>query len=186
MGKPEGYRKAIRLVELADRFGLPVVTLVDTSGAFPGIQAEERGQAEAIARSTEACLNAGVPVIAAIVGEGGSGGAVALAAGNRVIMFEHAVYSVISPEGCASILWRTSDRAPDAAEAMKVTAQDLKALGVIDTIVAEPLGGAHRAPQVAIASLGDALEKALKDLSSLSSADLRQARRAKFLKMGRL
>ena len=186
MGKPEGYRKAIRLVELADRFGLPVVTLVDTSGAFPGIQAEERGQAEAIARSTEACLNAGVPVIAAIVGEGGSGGAVALAAGNRVIMFEHAVYSVISPEGCASILWRTSDRAPDAAEAMKVTAQDLKALGVIDTIVAEPLGGAHRAPQVAIASLGDALEKALKDLSSLSAADLRQTRRAKFLKMGRL
>ncbi len=186
MGKPEGYRKAIRLVELADRFGLPVVTLVDTSGAFPGIQAEERGQAEAIARSTEACLAAGVPVIAAIVGEGGSGGAVALAAGNRVLMFEHAVYSVISPEGCASILWRTSDRAPDAAEAMKVTAQDLKALGVIDTIVAEPLGGAHRAPQVAIASLGDALDKALKDLSPLSATDLRQSRRAKFLKMGRL
>ncbi|KQR84019.1 acetyl-CoA carboxylase carboxyltransferase subunit alpha [Sphingomonas sp. Leaf343] len=186
MGKPEGYRKAIRLVELADRFGLPVVTLVDTSGAFPGIQAEERGQAEAIARSTEACLAAGVPVIAAIVGEGGSGGAVALAAGNRVLMFEHAVYSVISPEGCASILWRTSDRAPDAAEAMKVTAQDLKALGVIDTIVAEPLGGAHRAPQVAIAALGDALDKALKDLSPLSATDLRQSRRAKFLKMGRL
>ena len=125
MGKPEGYRKAIRLVELASRFGLPVVTLVDTSGAFPGIQAEERGQAEAIARSTEACLNAGVPVISAIVGEGGSGGAIALAAGNRVLMFEHAVYSVISPEGCASILWRTADKAPDAAEAMRVTAQDL-------------------------------------------------------------
>ena len=161
MGKPEGYRKAIRLVELADRFGLPVVTLVDTSGAFPGIQAEERGQAEAIARSTEACLRAGVPVVAAIVGEGGSGGAVALAAGNRVLMFEHAVYSVISPEGCASILWRTADKAAEAAEAMKVTAQDLKGLGVIDTIVPEPLGGAHRDPAAAIAALGDAIDEAL-------------------------
>ncbi len=186
MGKPEGYRKAIRLIELADRFNLPVVTLVDTSGAFPGIQAEERGQAEAIARSTEACLAAGVPVIAAIVGEGGSGGAVALAAGNRVLMFEHAVYSVISPEGCASILWRTADRAADAAEAMRVTAQDLKALGVIDTIVSEPLGGAHRAPAPAIAALGDALDRALIDLSPLSARELREERRAKFLKMGRL
>ncbi|GAA3721886.1 acetyl-CoA carboxylase carboxyltransferase subunit alpha [Sphingomonas cynarae] len=186
MGKPEGYRKAIRLVELADRFGLPVVTLVDTSGAFPGIQAEERGQAEAIARSTEACLAAGVPVIAAVVGEGGSGGAIALAAGNRVIMFEHAVYSVISPEGCASILWRTADRAPDAAEAMRVTAQDLKSLGVIDTIVPEPLGGAHRVPVTAIAALGDAIEVALADLTPLSAQQLRSERRAKFLKMGRL
>jgi acetyl-CoA carboxylase carboxyl transferase subunit alpha len=186
MGKPEGYRKAIRLVELADRFGLPVVTLVDTSGAFPGIQAEERGQAEAIARSTEACLAAGVPVIAAIVGEGGSGGAVALAAGNRVLMFEHAVYSVISPEGCASILWRTADKAPDAAEAMKVTAQDLKALGIIDEIVPEPLGGAHRAPATAIAALGDVVERSLADLAPLSAQELRGERRAKFLKMGRL
>ena len=186
MGKPEGYRKAIRLIELADRFGLPVVTLVDTSGAFPGIQAEERGQAEAIARSTEACLNAGVPVVAAIVGEGGSGGAVALAAGNRVLMFEHAVYSVISPEGCASILWRTADRAADAAEAMRVTAQDLKSLGIIDDIVPEPLGGAHRAPTTAIETLGDALDGSLKSLSGLSAQDLRAERRAKFLKMGRL
>ncbi|WP_242095338.1 MULTISPECIES: acetyl-CoA carboxylase carboxyltransferase subunit alpha [unclassified Sphingomonas] len=186
MGKPEGYRKAIRLVALADRFGLPIVTLVDTSGAFPGIQAEERGQAEAIARSTEACLNAGVPVVAAIVGEGGSGGAVALAAGNRVLMFEHAVYSVISPEGCASILWRTADKAPEAAEAMRVTAQDLKAFGVIDTIVPEPLGGAHRAPAAAIASLGAALSATLGELSGQSAQQLRQGRREKFLAMGRL
>lgn len=186
MGKPEGYRKAIRLVELANRFGLPVVTLVDTSGAFPGIQAEERGQAEAIARSTEACLAAGVPVVAAIVGEGGSGGAVALAAGNRVIMFEHAVYSVISPEGCASILWRTADKAPDAAEAMKVTAQDLKGLGVIDTIVPEPLGGAHRDAAAAIAALGDAIAAALSQLAGLDAAALRSDRRRKFLAMGRL
>nr|WP_317892072.1 acetyl-CoA carboxylase carboxyltransferase subunit alpha [uncultured Sphingomonas sp.] len=185
MGKPEGYRKAIRLMQLADRFGLPVVTLVDTSGAFPGIQAEERGQAEAIARSTEASLALGVPMVAAILGEGGSGGAVALAAGNRVLMMEHAVYSVISPEGCASILWRTADRAPDAAEAMKVTAQDLQALGVIDTIVAEPLGGAHRDPAAAIASLGAALTGALGELDGLSGEHLRRERRAKFLNMGR-
>ena len=186
MGKPEGYRKAIRLVELADRFGLPIVTLVDTSGAFPGIQAEERGQAEAIARSTEACLAAGVPVVAAIVGEGGSGGAVALAAGNRVLMFEHAVYSVISPEGCASILWRTADKAADAAEAMKVTAQHLNELGVIDTIVPEPLGGAHRDPAAAIAALGDAIAGSLSGLDGLDPAALRADRRAKFLAMGRL
>ncbi|WP_066821854.1 acetyl-CoA carboxylase carboxyltransferase subunit alpha [Sphingomonas mali] len=186
MGKPEGYRKAIRLMELADRFGLPVLTLVDTSGAFPGVQAEERGQAEAIARSTEACLKLGVPMIAAVVGEGGSGGAIALAAGNRVLMFEHAVYSVISPEGCASILWRTADKAPDAAEAMKVTAQDLKALGVIDTIVSEPLGGAHRDPDKAIAALGDAMEDALSGLHNLGPDDLRRDRRDKFLAMGRL
>ena len=186
MGKPEGYRKAIRLIELADRFGLPIVTLVDTSGAFPGIQAEERGQAEAIARSTEACLNAGVPIVAAIVGEGGSGGAVALAAGNRVLMFEHAVYSVISPEGCASILWRTADKAPEAAEAMRITAQDLKSFGVIDDIVTEPLGGAHRDRATAVESLGNALSSALADLALQAPADLRKDRQAKFLKMGRL
>ena len=185
MGKPEGYRKAIRLVELADRFGLPVITLVDTSGAFPGVQAEERGQAEAIARSTEACLNLGVPLVASILGEGGSGGAVALAAGNRVLMMEHAVYSVISPEGCASILWRTADRAADAAEAMKVTAQHLLALGVIDTIVPEPLGGAHRDAKRAIDSLGDAIEAALGGLVGRGADQLRRDRREKFLAMGR-
>lgn len=186
MGKPEGYRKAIRLMELADRFGLPVVTLVDTSGAFPGVQAEERGQAEAIARSTETCLSLGVPLISAIVGEGGSGGAIALAAGNRVLMLEHSVYAVISPEGCASILWRTADKAADAAEAMKVTAQDLKALGVIDTIVPEPLGGAHRDPALAINTLGDAISEALSALGDLGPAALKQSRREKFLAMGRL
>jgi acetyl-CoA carboxylase carboxyl transferase subunit alpha len=185
MGKPEGYRKAIRLMKLADRFGLPVITLVDTSGAFPGVQAEERGQAEAIARSTEACLELGVPLIAAIVGEGGSGGAVALATGNVVIMFEHAVYSVISPEGCASILWRTADKAPEAAEAMKVTAQDLKGLGVIDTIVTEPLGGAHRDAAAAIASLGEALATALAEFDGRQPDAVRAARRKKFLDIGR-
>ncbi|MDJ0277771.1 acetyl-CoA carboxylase carboxyltransferase subunit alpha [Sphingomonas sp. 2R-10] len=186
MGKPEGYRKAIRLMQLADRFALPVVTLVDTSGAFPGIQAEERGQAEAIARSTEAALNLGVPMVSAILGEGGSGGAIALAAGNRVLMMEHAVYSVISPEGCASILWRTADKAPEAAEAMRVTAQDLKTLGVIDRIVAEPLGAAHRDPAAAIAALGDAIDGELTELAAQDAAGLRQARRKKFLAMGRL
>ncbi|WP_066717287.1 acetyl-CoA carboxylase carboxyltransferase subunit alpha [Sphingomonas pituitosa] len=186
MGKPEGYRKAIRLMKLADRFGIPVITLVDTSGAFPGVQAEERGQAEAIARSTEACLALGVPLVASILGEGGSGGAVALAAGNQVLMMEHAVYSVISPEGCASILWRTADKAADAAEAMKVTAQHLKELKVIDGIVPEPMGGAHRAPGQAVQALGDAIEKALEGLSGMSPESLRQARRAKFLAMGRI
>lgn len=184
MGKPEGYRKAIRLMELADRFGLPVVTLVDTSGAFPGVQAEERGQAEAIARSTEKCLELGVPMIACIVGEGGSGGAVALAAAERVLMFEHAVYSVISPEGCASILWRTSDRASDAAQAMKMTANDLKSLGVIDRIVPEPVGGAHRDPGLASANLGFAIGEELDALSAYSALELRQRRRMKFLAMG--
>ena len=184
MGKPEGYRKAIRLMQLADRFGLPVVTLVDTSGAFPGVQAEERGQAEAIARSTEQCLALGVPMVAAVVGEGGSGGAIALAAANRVLMFEHAVYSVISPEGCASILWRTADQAPTAAEAMKITAQDLKALGVIDGIVPEPVGGAHRNPGEAIDTLGRAIGEALDELAPLDRDALRADRRAKFLKMG--
>jgi len=184
MAKPEGYRKAIRLMELADRFRLPVVTLVDTSGAFPGVQAEERGQAEAIARSTEACLALGVPIVTAVVGEGGSGGAVALAAANRVLMFEHAVYSVISPEGCASILWRTADKAPDAAEAMKITAADLKRLGVVDRIVTEPVGGAHRDPAAAIAALGTALGEELDALSSLSAEAVREARREKFLTIG--
>jgi acetyl-CoA carboxylase carboxyl transferase subunit alpha len=184
MAKPEGYRKAIRLMQLADRFGLPVVTLVDTSGAFPGVQAEERGQAEAIARSTEQCLALGVPLVAAVVGEGGSGGAIALAAANRVLMFEHSVYSVISPEGCASILWRTSEKAADAAEAMKVTAQDLKQLGVIDRIVAEPLGGAHRSPAEAIAALGTAIGEELAELAAASPAELRSQRRAKYLAIG--
>ena len=186
MGKPEGYRKAIRLMQLADRFGLAVVTLVDTSGAFPGVQAEERGQAEAIARATEQCLSLGVPIVAAIVGEGGSGGAVALAAADRVLMFEHAVYSVISPEGCASILWRTAERAPDAAEAMRITAQDLKALGVIDSIVPEPLGGAQRDPAGAIKTLGAALGRELDALAGRDPATLRRDRRAKFLAMGRV
>src|SRR6185369_15934003 len=184
MAKPEGYRKAIRLMELADRFKLPVVTLVDTSGAFPGIQAEERGQAEAIARSTECCLALGVPVIAAVVGEGGSGGAVALAAANRVLMFEHAVYSVISPEGCASILWRTADKASDAAEAMKITASDLQALGVVDRIVEEPLGGAHRDPEAAIGKLKEALIEELDGCSALGPKELLAQRRAKFLAVG--
>jgi acetyl-CoA carboxylase carboxyl transferase subunit alpha len=184
MGKPEGYRKAIRLMELADRFGLPVVTLVDTSGAFPGVQAEERGQAEAIARSTEKCLSLGVPMIACIVGEGGSGGAVALAAAERVLMFEHAVYSVISPEGCASILWRTSDKAADAAQAMKMTANDLKALGVIDRIITEPVGGAHRDIALASARLGHAITEEIDALALFSAADLISRRREKFLAMG--
>ncbi len=184
MGKPEGYRKAIRLMDLADRFGLPVVTLVDTSGAFPGVQAEERGQAEAIARSTERCLQLGVPMVACIVGEGGSGGAVALAAADRILMFEHAVYSVISPEGCASILWRTNDRAADAAQAMKMTAADLKALGVIDAIVAEPTGGAHRDHAAASAALGKAINDALGELDGLSRGEIKRRRQAKFLAMG--
>ncbi len=184
MAKPEGYRKAIRLMELADRFGLPVVSLVDTSGAFPGIQAEERGQAEAIARSTETCLGLRVPLVTAVVGEGGSGGAVALAAANRVLMFEHAVYSVISPEGCASILWRTGEKAPEAAEAMKITAQDLKRLGVIDRIVAEPVGGAHRDRAAAISELGKVLSEELADLANMPRDALREARRAKFLAIG--
>ncbi len=184
MGKPEGYRKAIRLMEMASRFGLPVVTLVDTSGAFPGIEAEERGQAEAIARATEACLALGVPMVAVIVGEGGSGGAVALASANRVLMFEHAVYSVISPEGCASILWRTSDKAADAAQAMKVTAQDLKRLNVIDRIVKEPIGGAHRDPAAAARMLGTALAEELDALAGKSAQQLIAAREQRFLAIG--
>ena len=184
MAKPEGYRKAIRLMQLADRFGVPVVSLVDTSGAFPGVQAEERGQAEAIARSTEQCLALKVPMIAAVVGEGGSGGAIALAAANRVLMFEHAVYSVISPEGCASILWRTADKAADAAEAMRVTAQQLAELGVIDRIVPEPVGGAHRDPATAIAALKAAVIEELDGCEKMSSETLLQQRREKFLSLG--
>jgi acetyl-CoA carboxylase carboxyl transferase subunit alpha len=184
MAKPEGYRKAVRLMQLADRFGLPVVTLVDTAGAFPGVQAEERGQAEAIARSTEACLKLKVPMVAAIVGEGGSGGAIAIAAANRVLMLEHSVYAVISPEGCASILWRTAEKAADAAEAMRVTAQDLKQLGVVDRIVPEPVGGAHRAPSDAIATLGRALEEELDALGKESGDALRSQRREKYLSIG--
>lgn len=184
MGKPEGYRKAIRLMEMAGRFGLPVVTLVDTSGAFPGVEAEERGQAEAIARSTEACLALGVPMVASIVGEGGSGGAVALASAERVLMFEHAVYSVISPEGCASILWRTSEKAADAAEAMKVTAQDLLSLGVIDRIVREPVGGAHRDPVAACAALGKAISEEIDGLVGKPADVLRNLRAERFLRIG--
>ena len=184
MAKPEGYRKAIRLMQLADRFGLPVVSLVDTSGAFPGIQAEERGQAEAIARSTEQCLALGVPMIAAIVGEGGSGGAIAVAAANKVLMFEHAVYSVISPEGCASILWRTGDKAAEAAEAMKVTAADLQRLGVVDRVIPEPMGGAHRDPAAAITALGMAIGEELDKLAGKKPATIRASRRDKFLAIG--
>ncbi|MGA9580454.1 MAG: acetyl-CoA carboxylase carboxyltransferase subunit alpha [Allosphingosinicella sp.] len=184
MAKPEGYRKAIRLMELADRFSIPVVSLVDTPGAFPGVQAEERGQAEAIARSTEACLALAVPMVAAIVGEGGSGGAIAIAAANRVLMLEHSVYAVISPEGCASILWRTAEKAADAAEAMRVTAQDLKALGVVDRIVPEPVGGAHRSPAAAMAALGEAVAEELETLAALSGAEVRTHRRTKFLEIG--
>lgn len=181
MARPEGYRKAIRLMQMADRFNLPVVTLVDTPGAYPGVGAEERGQAEAIARSTQACLDLGVPMISIIVGEGGSGGAVALAAGNRVLMMEHSVYSVISPEGCASILWRTADKAKDAATALKITAQDLKQLGVIDEIISEPVGGAHRDPQVAMKNVGDVIDKHLSELRGQSADALRDSRAEKFL-----
>jgi acetyl-CoA carboxylase carboxyl transferase subunit alpha len=184
MGKPEGYRKAIRLMELAGRFGLPVVTLVDTSGAFPGVEAEERGQAEAIARSTEACLALPVPMVAVIVGEGGSGGAVALASAERVLMLEHAVYSVISPEGCASILWRTAEKAADAAEAMKVTAQDLLGLKVIDRIVPEPVGGAHRDKVGACKALAKALGEELDALAKVPAKQIIAKREERFLAIG--
>jgi acetyl-CoA carboxylase carboxyl transferase subunit alpha len=186
MAKPEGYRKAIRLMDLADRFNLPVITLVDTPGAFPGIDAEERGQAEAIARSTEKCLSLGVPLIALIVGEGGSGGAVALAAANRVLMMEHAVYSVISPEGCASILWRSAHNVADAAQAMKITASELLRLNVIDQIIYEPTGGAHRDPGLAISRIGAALSSEISSLASLTQEQLRTDRRNKFLRMGQV
>jgi acetyl-CoA carboxylase carboxyl transferase subunit alpha len=184
--RPEGYRKARRLMELAGRFGLPILTFVDTKGAYPGIDAEARGQAEAIARGIEACLSAPVPLVATIIGEGGSGGAIALAAGNHVLMMEHAIYSVISPEGCASILWRDSTQAPLAAEAMRITAQDLKRLGLIDDIVPEPIGGAHREPETAITVLGDAIAQALAPLKGMTPESLKSRRREKFLAMGRL
>ena len=183
--RPEGYRKARRLIELAGRFSLPVLSFVDTSGAFPGIDAEARGQAEAIARSIEACLEAPVPLIATIIGEGGSGGAIALAAGDRVLMLEHAVYSVISPEGCATILWRDAAQAPTAAEALRLTAEDLKRLGLVDAVIAEPLGGAHRASEAAIGSVGDAVAAELAEVSGLDGPALKSRRRQKFLDMGR-
>jgi acetyl-CoA carboxylase carboxyl transferase subunit alpha len=186
MAKPEGYRKAQRLMKLADRFNLPVITLVDTAGAYPGVGAEERGQAEAIARSIDTCLNLHVPLISVVIGEGGSGGAVALAAANKVLMLEHSVYSVISPEGCASILWRSPEQSKEAAEALKLTSDDLLQLGVIDAIVPEPLGGAHRDTAVAVASVGDAIEKELAALRPIPGAELRKARREKFLAMGQV
>lgn len=185
MARPEGYRKAVRLMEMADRFGIPVLSLVDTAGAYPGIGAEERGQAEAIARSTDACLNLGVPNVAVILGEGGSGGAIAIATANRVLMLEHAVYSVISPEGAASILWRDAAKAQEAATNLKITAQDLAKFGVIDTILKEPSGGAHRDPDAMISRTGDAIAQAFNDLRSLDTAAIRQQRRQKFLNIGR-
>ncbi|AXV16546.1 acetyl-CoA carboxylase carboxyl transferase subunit alpha [Neorhizobium sp. SOG26] len=183
--RPEGYRKAIRIMEMADRFHLPVISLIDTAGAYPGVGAEERGQAEAIARSTEMCLGIKVPMVSVVIGEGGSGGAIAIATGNRVYMLEHSIYSVISPEGAASILWRDSTRAREAATNMKITAEDLKALGIIDDIIPEPVGGAHRDPATVIAATGKVVESALKDLSSLSGEEVRAARRQKFLDIGR-
>lgn len=185
MARPEGYRKARRLMELAEQFHLPLITFIDTNGAWPGIDAEERGQAEAIARSTEACLKVQVPLISIVIGEGGSGGAIALGAANTVMMMEHAVYSVISPEGCASILWRSAEKAPEAAEAQRITAQDLYKLAVIDQIIAEPIGGAHRHPEIAIRSAGEALDQALISLSAHEGRKLVQMRRDKFLKMGK-
>lgn len=183
--RPEGYRKAIRVMEMADRFGLPVITLIDTAGAYPGIGAEERGQAEAIARSTEMCLNLRVPIVSIVLGEGGSGGAIAIATGNRVFMLEHAIYSVISPEGAASILWRDSTRAKEAATNMKITAEDLKGLGVIDGIIPEPVGGAHRDPQAVIKAAGDVIAANLAELSPRPGDQLRSERRQKFLNIGR-
>ncbi|MEL6968087.1 MAG: acetyl-CoA carboxylase carboxyltransferase subunit alpha [Pseudomonadota bacterium] len=185
MARPEGYRKAVRIMQLAERFGLPILSLVDTAGAYPGIGAEERGQAEAIARSTEACLNLKVPLISVIIGEGGSGGAIAIAAASRVYMLEHSIYSVISPEGAASILWRDSTRAKEAATSMKITAQDLQRLGVIDGVIAEPVGGAHRDPGVTIQKTGDVLEQAVDELAQKSADEIVSERREKFLAIGR-
>jgi acetyl-CoA carboxylase carboxyl transferase subunit alpha len=186
MATPEGYRKAVRLMRLAERFDLPVITLVDTAGAYPGVGGEERGQAEAIARSTDCCLSLAVPLIAVIIGEGGSGGAVALATGNRVLMLEHAVYSVISPEAGASILWRSSDKAQDMATALKITAQNLHQLGVVDRILPEPVGGAHRERAQIIKETGDAIEEELRGLERLDGVMLKRLRREKFLAMGRV
>jgi len=183
MARPEGYRKARRLMELADRFGLPVLSLVDTSGAYPGVGAEERGQAEAIAQCIDACLSIRVPLISAVIGEGGSGGAIAIAAGDHVIMLEHSIYSVISPEGCASILWRSAEKNQTAAEALRMTAQDLLKLGIVDEVVDEPLGGAHRDRDATIDALGDALETKLKELLAVDGGTLHNRRREKFLNM---
>ncbi|HYZ33485.1 MAG TPA: acetyl-CoA carboxylase carboxyltransferase subunit alpha [Crenalkalicoccus sp.] len=185
MSRPEGYRKARRIIELAGRFGLPILSFVDTAGAFPGVEAEARGQAEAIARSIEACLEAPVPFVATIIGEGGSGGAIALATADRVLMLEHSVYSVISPEGCASILWRDAAQAPLAAEAMRLTAEDLRRLNLVDAVVPEPMGGAHRDPQATIAAVGEQVAACLAPLLALDGATLRARRREKFLEMGR-
>ncbi len=185
MARPEGYRKAVRLMDMADHFKIPVVALIDTAGAYPGIGAEERGQAEAIARSTEACLRIGVPNVATIIGEGGSGGAIAVATANRVIMLEHSVYSVISPEGAASILWRDTAKAQEAASSMKITAYDLVRFGVVDTVVPEPTGGAHRDPAAAIAATGEAISIALGELQGLDPATIVRLRREKFMAIGR-
>src|SRR5438552_15619926 len=185
MARPEGYRKAVRLMQMADRFGIPILSLVDTEGAYPGIGAEERGQAEAIARSTEACLNLGVPNVAVVIGVGGSGGAIAVATASRVLMLEHSFYSVISPEGAASILWRDTAKAQEAANNMKITAQDLARFGVIDQIVTEPVGGAHRDPAAAIASTGNAIAAALDEITGYDRESVRRLRREKFLAIGR-
>jgi acetyl-CoA carboxylase carboxyl transferase subunit alpha len=185
MARPEGYRKAARLMDMADHFEIPVIALIDTAGAYPGIGAEERGQAEAIARSTEACLRIGVPNVAAVIGEGGSGGAIAVATANRVMMLEHAIYSVISPEGAASILWRDTAKAQEAASSMKITAQDLLRFGVVDTIIPEPTGGAHRDPTAAIAATAEAVAAALADLQGLDRATIVRLRREKFMAIGR-
>jgi acetyl-CoA carboxylase carboxyl transferase subunit alpha len=185
MARPEGYRKAIRVMKLADQFGLPVVSLVDTAGAYPGIDAEARGQAEAIARSTEAQLGLGVPNVAVVIGEGGSGGAIALATANKVVMLEHSIYTVISPEGAASILWHDSSRAQDAATNMKITAEDLQRFGIVDKVVSEPVGGAHREPAATIAATGDAIEESLSSLDNLPAEEVRRQRREKYLAIGR-
>ena len=185
MARPEGYRKAVRVMELADRFAMPVVALVDTAGAYPGVGAEERGQAEAIARSTAACLELGVPNVAVVIGEGGSGGAIAIATANKVIMLEHSIYTVISPEGAASILWHDSSRAQDAATGMKITAEDLLKFGVIDRVIGEPVGGAHRDPETTIAATGDAIAQALEALDNLPPEEIRRQRREKYLAVGR-
>jgi acetyl-CoA carboxylase carboxyl transferase subunit alpha len=185
MARPEGYRKAIRVMDLADRFRLPVVALVDTAGAYPGIDAEERGQAEAIARSTEACLRLGVPNVSVVIGEGGSGGAIAIATANKVLMLEHSIYTVISPEGAASILWHDSSRAQDAATSMKITAEDLERFGVFDKVITEPIGGAHREPGATIAATGDAIAESLDSMDNLPPEEVRRQRREKFLAIGR-
>jgi acetyl-CoA carboxylase carboxyl transferase subunit alpha len=185
MARPEGYRKAVRLMDLADKFGLPLITLIDTAGAYPGVGAEERGQAEAIARSTDRCLSLGVPMVSVVIGEGGSGGAIAIATANRILMLEHAVYTVASPEAAASILWRDSARAEDAANSMKITAQHLLELGVIDEIIPEPVGGAHRDAESAIQRAGDAIRKSLAEFDGMSPSEVRQQRHERFLEIGR-